>query len=80
MPLLQIQCPLALVDYNLANSPPELRHAATAFCNFLYTKEAQREFAACGFRWEGLPGGEGDWMAERDASVAMGTKERCGGF
>ncbi|KAI3437870.1 hypothetical protein D9Q98_000316 [Chlorella vulgaris] len=47
---IRIQCPLALVDYNLANSPPELRHAATAFCNFLYTKEAQREFAACGFR------------------------------
>lgn len=46
----QIQCPLALVDANLADAPPETREAATAFCNYLYTKEAQREFAACGFR------------------------------
>jgi sulfate transport system substrate-binding protein len=46
----QIQCPLALVDANLADAPPETREAAAAFCNYLYTKEAQREFAACGFR------------------------------
>jgi sulfate transport system substrate-binding protein len=46
---MQIQCPLALVDHNLRDTPVE-REAATAFCNFLYTKAAQREFAACGFR------------------------------
>jgi sulfate transport system substrate-binding protein len=47
---IRIQCPLALVDANLADAPPETREAAAAFCNYLYTKEAQREFAACGFR------------------------------
>ena len=58
----QIQCPLALVDHNLRDAPLEQREAASAFCRYLYTKEAQREFAACGFRW-----GEGgaDGLARR---------------
>ncbi|EFN55953.1 hypothetical protein CHLNCDRAFT_10401, partial [Chlorella variabilis] len=47
---IRIQCPLALVDHNLRDAPLEQREAASAFCRYLYTKEAQREFAACGFR------------------------------
>lgn len=31
----------------------QVREAAQAFCEYLYTKEAQREFAACGFRCAG---------------------------
>lgn len=46
----QIQCPVALIDANINGAAPEVREAATAFCQYLYTKEAQREFAACGFR------------------------------
>ena len=41
---------MALIDANLAGQAPEVRQAATDFCSYLFTPEAQREFAACGFR------------------------------
>jgi hypothetical protein len=47
---LQITCPVALVDRNLASAPPETREAAEAFARHLFTPAAQREFTACGFR------------------------------
>ncbi len=46
----QIQNPVAIVDANVDLRGPEVRDAATAFIEFLYTPRAQREFAACGFR------------------------------
>lgn len=66
----QIQCPLALIDHNLRDQAPEVREAATAFCNYLYTKEAQREFAACGFRCAGARR-RGTW--ERAAGADAGA-------
>ncbi|KAL4451774.1 hypothetical protein ABPG75_007436 [Micractinium tetrahymenae] len=70
---IRIQCPISVIDHNLAPQPPEVREAATAFCQYLYTKEAQREFAACGFRTPykelqeefGLPDVKGLWTAEK---------------
>ncbi|KAL4422115.1 hypothetical protein ABPG77_003400 [Micractinium sp. CCAP 211/92] len=70
---IRIQCPISVIDHNLAPQAPEVREAATAFCQYLYTKEAQREFAACGFRTPykelqeefGLPGVKGLWTAEK---------------
>ena len=47
---LQITCPVALVDRNLASAAPETREAAEAFARHLFTPVAQREFTACGFR------------------------------
>lgn len=47
---MQIQCPVALVDANVDPQPAEVKAAATAFLNYLYTPAAQREFGACGFR------------------------------
>lgn len=50
----QIETPVALVDRNLDRRPPATREktraCATAFVHYLFTPEAQREFAACGFR------------------------------
>lgn len=50
LPHPQIQCPVALVDRNVEESGPVAKEAATAFVNYLYTPEAQRHFAECGFR------------------------------
>jgi sulfate transport system substrate-binding protein len=46
----RITCPAALVDRNIDTSPPEVRQAAEAFINYLFTPSAQKEFVACGFR------------------------------
>lgn len=70
---IRIQCPAGLIDANINQSDPEVREAATAFCNFLYTRESQREFAACGFRTPfkelneevGLAPVKGLWTAEK---------------
>ncbi|KAI7842666.1 hypothetical protein COHA_003770 [Chlorella ohadii] len=70
---IRIQCPLALIDANINGQPPEVREAAQAFGQYLYTREAQREFAACGFRTNfkelqeefGLPPVKGLWTAEK---------------
>lgn len=40
-PNVRIECPLAPVDKVLENRPAAAREAATAFCNFLFTTEAQ---------------------------------------
>lgn len=49
-PNVRIECPLALVDKVLDNRPAAALEAATAFCNFLFTPEAQVEFGKVGFR------------------------------
>ncbi len=72
-PAPQIQCPISVIDHNLAPQAPEVREAATAFCQYLYTKEAQREFAACGFRC-GHQGGQparprGLWCSLREGCL-----------
>lgn len=46
----RIENPVAIIDKNVDEREPEVRHAAEAFLQFLFTPEAQREFAACGFR------------------------------
>jgi sulfate/thiosulfate transport system substrate-binding protein len=46
----RITCPGALVDRNIETQPPEVREAAEAFINYLFTPTAQKEFVACGFR------------------------------
>ena len=73
---LQIQCPMALVDANLDLAAPEVRRAATAFCEYLYTREAQREFAACGFRWVGGQG-VAVWGGRQGETGRAGSS--CGG-
>ncbi|CAD7703011.1 unnamed protein product [Ostreobium quekettii] len=47
---IRIEAPVAIVDRNINLRPPEVREAAEAFVNFLFTPEAQREFVRCGFR------------------------------
>lgn len=46
----KIECPLALVDKVLESKSPAARKAADDFARFLFTKEAQEEFAKVGFR------------------------------
>jgi ABC-type sulfate transport system substrate-binding protein len=46
----RITCPAALVDRNIDAQPAEVRDAAEAFVNYLFTPVAQKEFVACGFR------------------------------
>lgn len=41
---------MQVVDKNVDRRPAEVRAAADAFVQFLFTPECQREFAACGFR------------------------------
>ena len=45
-----VENPVAVVDRVVDERPPEVREAAEAFVRFLYTDEAQREFARWGFR------------------------------
>ena len=52
---LQVEFPIALIDRNLDKQPPEARTAAEAFIHYCFTPEAQREFAACGFRCPSCP-------------------------
>ena len=42
--------PIAVIDANVDRKPPAARAAADAFIQYCFTPEAQREFAACGFR------------------------------
>jgi ABC-type sulfate transport system substrate-binding protein len=46
----RITCPAALVDRNIDTQAREVRDAAEAFIDYLYTPTAQKEFVACGFR------------------------------
>lgn len=46
----RISCPVAIIDRNMAGADPEAREAAGAFVKYLFTPDAQREFAECGFR------------------------------
>jgi len=41
---------VAIIDRNVDKQGPEARAAAEAFLRYCFTPEAQREFAACGFR------------------------------
>lgn len=61
-PNVRIECPLALVDKVLDNRPAAAREAAAAFCNFLFTPEAQVRR-----RWQGV----GDLCV---ACVVLGAK------
>lgn len=54
---MQVETPVAIVDRNIdrrpANSREKTRSCAEAFVEYLFTPEAQKEFAACGFRYRG---------------------------
>ncbi|GMH34442.1 hypothetical protein BSKO_02276 [Bryopsis sp. KO-2023] len=45
-----VHAPVAIVDKNVDEKPAEVREAAEAFIDYLFTPEAQREFVNCGFR------------------------------
>ena len=50
----QVETPVAVVDKNVAQRSARTRaatiQAAHAFADYLYTPQAQQEFADCGFR------------------------------
>ena len=50
----QVETPVAIVDRNIdrrpANTREKTRRCAEAFVEYLFTPEAQKEFAGCGFR------------------------------
>jgi len=45
-----VEAPVAVVDRNVDKKGPVARAAAEAFTKYLFTREAQVEFAGCGFR------------------------------
>ena len=52
---IQVETPVAVVDRNIDRRPAGVREktraCANAFVEYLFTPEAQQDFAACGFRY-----------------------------
>ena len=71
---LQVETPVALVDKNLERRPAgtreKTRSCAEAFLEYLFTPDAQKEFAGCGFRY-GTSGLCSWHMMDRNLSAAV---------